>query len=337
MEQATPADTLAGGLWMLSDGRAGNVRQVTALAAALGDHAAREWTLSPHPPWRWLAPRRLPGSAIAFDGEFRRALTRPPALAIGCGRQAALATRLLREHGARVVQILDPRIDPRHWDVVIAPEHDGLHGGNVLSILGSLHPVDDAWLAQARADFTVLAQLPQPRTTLLLGGPSRHVGMDDKALAAWFSQLASVLRHEGGSLLLTTSRRTPDAWRALVRQQFAAIPGVRWFGATKTGATTTGIDGDDNPYPGLLAWADRIVCTPDSVNMLSEACATRVPVFVIEPARTRGRLRRLHDSLLALGRIRALDDVLEVFAVEPLRETARVAAAVRARLGFPVP
>ena len=265
---------------------------------------------------------------LAFDAAFRRALAAPPALAIGCGRQAALATRLLRAQGARVVQILDPRIDPRHWDLVIAPEHDGLRGDNVLSLIGSLHPVDDAWLAQAREDFSVLAQLPQPRTTLLLGGPSRQVGMDDAALAAQLAQLQSVLRREGGSLLLTTSRRTPPSWCALVRERFADIPGVRWFGAGHA-------DDDDNPYPGLLAWADRIVCTPDSVNMLSEACATRAPVFVIEPAGTRGRLRRFHDSLLARGRIRPLDDALAAFDVEPLRETARVAAVVRERLGLP--
>ena len=32
-----------------------------------------------------------------------------------------------------------------------------------------------------------------------------------------------------------------------------------------------------NPYAGMLGWADRIVCSSDSVNMLSEACATRAP------------------------------------------------------------
>ena len=320
---------------MLSDGHAGNVRQAGALAAALGDHAAHAWTLSPHRPWRWLAPRKLIGCEFAFDRDFRQALTAPPALAIGCGRQAALATRLLRERGALAVQILDPRIDPRRWDVVIAPEHDGLRGDNVLSMLGSLHPVDDAWLAQAREDFSVLAQLPQPRTTLLLGGPSRHAGMDDAALAAHFARLDRVLCREGGSLLVTTSRRTPDAWRALVRQHFASIPGMRWFGA-KHGANPASSD-DDNPYPGLLAWAERIVCTPDSVNMLSEACATRVPVFGIDPACTRGRLRRFNDDLLARGHMRVMDDELAAFPVEPLRETARIAAQVRERLGLASP
>ena len=319
-------------MWTISDGHAGNVRQAAALVAALGGHPAHVWTLAPHAPWRWLAPRRFPGSRLAFDREFRHALAAPPALAIGCGRQAALATRLLREHGARAVQILDPRIDPRHWDLVIAPEHDALRGDNVLSMLGSLHPVDDTWLARAREDFSVLAQLPQPRTTLLLGGPSRHAGIDDAELAAQFGRLESLLRREGGSLLVTTSRRTPQAWQALVRTHFASIPGMRWFG-DKPGVNPANSD-DDNPYPGLLAWADRIVCTPDSVNMLSEACATRAPVFAIDPGRTRGRLRRFNDELMARGRMRALDDELAPYPVEPLRETARVAASVRERLGL---
>ena len=69
--------------------------------------------------------------------------------------------------------------------------------------------------------------------------------------------------------------------------------------------------------------------------MLSEACATRVPVFMIDPDRTRGRLRRFHDALLARERIRTLNDTLAPFAVEPLRETARVTAEVRQRLGLP--
>jgi len=328
MERTAHTATDSRDVWTLSDGHAGNVRQAAALASALGHTVAQDWSLQPHAPWRWAAPRKLSGSTHAFGRDFSAALHAPPALAIGCGRQAALATRLLRERGSQAVQILDPRLDPKHWDLVIAPEHDDLRGDNVLTLLGSLHPVDDAWLAQAREDFSVLSPLPQPRTALLLGGPSKHINLDATTLAPRLTQLEAVLLREGGSLMLTTSRRTPTAWREQVRQCFAAVPGVRWFGAN--GNATD----DDNPYPGMLAWADRIVCTPDSVNMLSEACATHVPVYVIDPARTRGRLRRFHDSLLTLGRTRALDDTLASFAVEPLRETARVAAEVRARLGL---
>src|SRR3546814_14258896 len=82
----------------------------------------------------------------------------------------------------------------------------------------------------------------------------------------------------------------------------------------------------------LLAWADRIVCSADSVNMVSEACATRAPVFVFEPGRVTGRPQRFLDALLARGRIRAMDATLAAFDVEPLRATERVATARKPRL-----
>src|SRR5688572_13742630 len=104
MEQPARADDC----WTLSDGHAGNVRQARALASAMGFAGARDVLLAPRAPWRWVAPRTWPASEHAFGAEFAVALARPPRIAIGCGRQAALATRLLRVRGARVVQILDP-------------------------------------------------------------------------------------------------------------------------------------------------------------------------------------------------------------------------------------
>lgn len=312
--------------WTLSDGRAGNARQAWALAAALDRSDAIDHVLHPRLPWRWAAPRKWPAASQAFGRDFATALQMPPSLAIGCGRQAALATRLLRERGARAVQILDPRLDPQHWDVVIAPEHDGLRGDNVITLLGSLHPVDDAWLAQARARFAAFARLPQPRTALLLGGDSAHARFGRMAFEVLASKLEAALAHGGGSVLITASRRTPRDLRDALRHRYDDTPGVVWLGPE---------DGE-NPYPGLLAWADRIVCSPDSVNMMSEACATAAPVFVFDPQRVTGRPWRFIDALLQRGRIQAMDSVLAPFPVEPLRETARVAAEVRARLGLPL-
>lgn len=310
-------------IWSVSDGRAGNVRQAAALAAALaGDDGARDCTLSPRAPWRWCAPRILPGAAHAFGAGFALLAAQPPGLAVGCGRQAALATRLLRARGWRAVQVLDPRIDPAHWDLVVAPAHDGLAGANVISTLGSLHPVDDAWLARACAQFPLFEDLPRPRTAVLLGGGSAHARFDRMAFEVLASKLEAALARDGGSVLLTTSRRTPRELRRVLRHRYDDTPGFAWQGEA---------DGP-NPYPGLLAWADRIVCSPDSVNMISEACATRAPVFVFDPGRVRGRPRRFLDALLATGRIRAMDNVLAPFDVQPLRETARVAAEIHHRL-----
>ena len=309
----------------LHDGRAGTARQAMALARGL-DADAGECLLQPRAPWRWLAPRVLPGATTAFGNAFDALIARPPRLAIGCGRQAALATRLLRGCGSQTIQILDPRIDTRHWDLVVAPEHDGLRGDNVIQMLGSLHPVDDLWLAQARRDAADLAALPSPHTVLLVGGPTRHAAPDDAGFDALLQQLVQRSREEHGSFSVVASRRTPDAWRTLLAKVPADMPGIRW---------RDGRDGS-KPYAGLLAHAQRIVCTPDSVNMLSEAAATLAPVFVWSTGIVRGRLRMVLDALLASRRVRELDDDLAPFAAEPLRETARVAATVRSRLGLPV-
>lgn len=309
-------------IWSLSDGRAGNARQADALAAAVGGTAS-SLVLEPHAPWRWFAPRRLPGARHAFGPGFDRALAAPPAVAIGCGRQAALATRLLREHGARAVQILDPRVDPRHWDAVIAPAHDRLAGANVIALLGSLHPVDDGWLRHARTGFPAVGQLPAPRTALLLGGPTANARWDATRIDALLARLLALRADEAGSLLATVSRRTPGRIVDLLRRRLDGVPGLLWTGPA---------DGP-NPYPGLLAWADRIVCSPDSVNMVSEACATRVSVHVFDAALARSRPRRFLDALAARGRLGGID-APPTRDIEPLRETPRVAAEIRARLGL---
>ncbi len=309
--------------WTITDGRAGNVRQAVALASALKLGAHRPLVLSPRAPWRWLAPRWLPGMAQGYGEAFTALAAAPPALAIGCGRQAAGALRELRRHGSKVVQILDPRIGARHWDLVVVPEHDTLRGGNVLTLLGSLNPVNDDWLACGRAAFASFSELPGPRTALLVGGPTPHAPWHEPDMVQVFQQVAAQVRADGGSLLATTSRRTPAALVGALRSAFADLPHVIWG------------DGGDgvNPYAGLLGWANRVVVSPDSVNLLSEACATRMPVSVALATQAQGRMARFQRALHARGRLqtRWLDWHTDG-RIEPLRETARIAAQVRERL-----
>lgn len=259
--------------------------------------------------------------AAGFEQALREA---PPRLAIGCGRQGALATRWLKRQvpGCKAVQILDPRIDPRHWDAVLAPAHDGLKASNVLGFTGGLHGVDGPTLARARIAHAELSRLPSPRTVVLLGGP--HSSFDlDRGL--WL-RLCTILHHwqarDGGSLLVSSSRRTPAWLREAARKDLGDLPGLQWHGEA---------DGP-NPYGGLLAWADRIVVTPDSANMLSESCATAVPVLVPALNPVRGKLGELYRDLLERGRVRPLKLDYQAWDVLPLRETARIAAELQALL-----
>jgi len=311
--------------WTITDGRAGNVRQAVALATALKLGVHRPLVLVPRAPWKWAAPRWLPGMAGGYGEAFASLTAQPPQLVVGCGRQAAGALRELRRRGSKVVQILDPRLGTRHWDLLVVPEHDRLRGSNVLTLLGSLNPVDDDWLAVGRAAFAGFGELPGPRTALLVGGPTPHAPWHEPDMVKVFQQLADQLRAEGGSLLATTSRRTPPALVGVLRSAFADVPHVIWG------------DGGDgvNPYAGLLGWADRVVVSPDSVNLLSEACGTRLPVAVALEQQAQGRMVQFQQALRARGRLqeRWLDWSC-VGPIEPLRETGRVAAQVREALGI---
>ena len=167
--------------WAISDGAAGNERQALALARALGLEP-RVLRIRLRQPWDAFAPRLRAGAMQAIRDEHGAALAPPwPDLAIGCGRRAALATRLLRTLSAGrswTVQILDPRIDSRAFDLVIAPAHDRVTGANVIHSIGALNPVDRAWLTDGRARFAHLAELPMPRTTVLIGASNRAQRLD---------------------------------------------------------------------------------------------------------------------------------------------------------------
>ena len=318
--------TQADACWVITDHAAGNQRQALALAAALGLRA-RHLQLQPRAPWSWLAPRCTLGSRYALPAGQRGLFAPPwPRVAIGCGRSAALCTRLLRTLGdgaCYTVQILDPRMASAHWDLVIAPRHDGLRGANVLNPLGSLNPIDDAWLADARGQWPHLGELPSPRVGVLLGGPRHGVALD----AAYARQLAQRLlasqKTRGGSLLVAASRRTPDAliapFQGLVGR---AAPGLVW----------RDIDDGPNPYAGVLGWSDALVVTPDSVNMLSEACAVGCPVHTWVGASLPAKLASFHQVLRDGGWLHDLDAAYAPQDVPPLRETAAIATMVNTHI-----
>jgi len=312
--------------WAITDQAAGNQRQALALAERLG-LPVRPLLLEPRGPWAWLAPRLVLGGEMALVRADRARLAAPwPRVAIGCGRAAALFTRMLRTWSdgvTRTVQILDPRIDPKHWDVVVAPRHDGLAGPNVLTPLGSLNPVDEEWLSDARDAWPQLAELPAPRIGVLLGGPRRGLAMDNAWTQAFVNGLRAMHRRRGGSLLVLASRRTPPRLADALRNATDDVPGLRWAGSA---------DGP-NPYPGVLAWADRLVVTADSVNMLSEACAVGCAVHTFAPDALPGKHARFHHTLREAGLLHPLDaDAPD--RQPPLRETERIAATVRQRLGL---
>jgi mitochondrial fission protein ELM1 len=78
----------------------------------------------------------------------------------------------------------------------------------------------------------------------------------------------------------------------------------------------------------MLAAADHVFVTADSVNMATEASATGKPVHVLAVDGRGGKLDRFHQSLQRRGCARPYNGKLESWTYPPLVETDRVAAAV---------
>ena len=288
--------------WILTDGAAGNVKQARVLARGLGLNA-REFVVKLNALERAFAPRfrrarfaalnltPMPDLADSLDCPF----------AIGCGRAGAIALDALKcaRPAVRTVQILAPRCDPGRFDAIVCPEHDRLNAPNVVSMVGALNDIDDAWLAAGRASISQAN--PAASILLLVGAPTHNAPYT----AAQFAHLLQ--RLDAKNLCISASRRTPPEFLALIRASGASV----WTGAG---------DGP-NPYQGWLSSADRIIVTPDSVNMISEACATYAQVEVVFSDAACGKIAIFLASLT--GRLEANQ------AVVPLRASLAVIERLR--------
>ncbi|HQU02434.1 MAG TPA: ELM1/GtrOC1 family putative glycosyltransferase, partial [Acetobacteraceae bacterium] len=90
----------------------------------------------------------------------------------------------------------------------------------------------------------------------------------------------------------------------------------------------------DNPYFGMLACADAIIATADSVSMVSEAVATAVPVYLLRLPGRSARIGAFMDALVADGRVRDFTGRLGMWPVEPMDDTPMAGFELRRRLGF---
>ena len=306
--------------WVLTDGKIGMESQCLGLAAALGVAPAVK-RVTVRMPWRALPPQLWIGALAATVEKLEPPW---PDLLIATGRQTvALSIAIRRASGGRcfTVQLQDPGVSPAQFDLVVAPEHDGLAGANVIATRGAMHGVTPEALARAASKFRArLAPLKRPLVAVLLGGPNGRYRMDADSMTRLGAALRRVAETDGAGFAVTPSRRTGDGNVAALRTALAGTSSEIW--------DATG----DNPYYGYLALADAIVATSDSVNMVSEACATGRPVHVFHLPGGSAKFRRFHAAFEAAGFTRPFAGKLEKWAYEPPRETERVAGVIRARL-----
>ena len=310
-------------IWVLHDGKIGMANQVLGLAEALG-WPFEEKCLVVRAPWRhltpplWLCPMRALDPAGA-------ALAPPwPDVVIACGRNTVAPARAAkRSSGGRIfwVQVQDPRFARSEVDLVVAPRHDRVEAGNGFSTLGAVHRVSRARLADAAArPDPRFAGLPRPLLAVLIGGDNAVYRLTDRGFAQLCDQLAGLAR-QGFGLAITPSRRTGEMHAAQLRESVKGLPAMIWDGS------------GDNPYFAMLAAADAILVTADSVSMVSEAAATGKPVYVIPLEGGSAKFARFHAAMRAAGITRDFAGAIEHWTYTPPDDTARAAAEIRRRMG----
>ncbi len=75
-----------------------------------------------------------------------------------------------------------------------------------------------------------------------------------------------------------------------------------------------------------------IVVTSDSVPMVSDACSTGKPVYVLELEGHSRRIEAFHETLRQAGMIRPFDGGLEPWTYPVPDDTAAAASAVHQRM-----
>lgn len=300
-------------IWAVSDGRAGNVAMAMGLAERVAEqingHVIQR-DMQVNGARAWLAAR-LP----FFPSRLQMASYPAPTLVIGAGRRVAPAVAAMRSTSAKTVQILDPKMSPRHFDLVVAPQHDGLSAENIVETLGSVGRVTPALLSTAKQTWTPrFAHLTRPLIAVLVGGDTKRKKVTEEEWRTFASDLAALSKTAG--LVLTLSRRSGTLGESILRD---ALPGAMiWDGQ------------GDNPYFGMLACADAIIVTDDSVNMASEAATTGAPLALYPLLREGGKIAHFHKALIALHHAVWFEGKIPTASQGALNETDRAARAVAA-------
>ena len=343
--------------WVLLGQKPGDNGQVLALAEALG------WPFDikrmVYRPTELLTNRLLGTTLLGIDRAASSPLAPPwPELVISAGRRNEPVARWIRRQAGagsrlKLVHVGRPWAPLDAFDLIVTtPQYALPRRPNVLHTEAPMHRVDTARLAAAAAHWRPrLAGLPEPWIAVMLGG---HVGrwtFGERAAVELTEHACAMVEATGGSLLISTSARTPgDVVDAVARTVRVPHRLYRWRP-----------DDPENPYLGFLALAEQLIVTSDSMSMLVEAVATGKPVFVFDlgdqdaggsgflpsrraliwwlgrwfgPRQLARDVTAIHRGQIASGRVVRLGQPWPTTApVKPLEDTTRAVQAVRALFG----
>ena len=280
-------------VWLLLGERLGDNAQIRTLGSMLGLASETKYLRYNG---LYQVPNTLKGaSLVSVQRETRHDLTPPwPDLVILCGRKSVATARWIKKQSkgrTKLIAIGRPRVGLDIFDLVVTtPQYRVPNEPNVVELLIPLSGVSEEDLRDARRLWkSSVADLPEPRIALLVGGDTT-TGCLDEVAADRLGRLASrYAKSRGGSLMITTSPRTKfKAAEALINAITVPSKIHRWAPGLST----------PNPYLGFIGMADEVIVTCDSASMIADAAVAKKPILLFDvPMQPRNLAIRIQHSL----------------------------------------
>ena len=304
---------------LLTEGMHGMISQVEGLAKAL-DLEFTHHKVELNSFWKLLPPKFTPISQKVF----KKIHSDDFDVIISCGRKSVVPSIYLKKKSKKKVtniHIQDPKVNLYNFNYVIAPEHDGLVGQNVISTKGAIHYLTKEEINNHTNYLKDKLQTKKEYFLLILGGPTKHYDYSDKNILNILNLFNDLVEKNKLQGIVIPSMRTPK--------------NVIELSKNKLGENSLVIETvDKKAYLSALSLAKYISVTCDSTSMISEAALTGKPIYVadIPPKKNDYRIRKFREIFDKLNIIKKLDVKLETWHYESLDETSRIAKKIKNQL-----
>ena len=310
--------------WCLTDGSAGMISQVKGLADALNLNFEQK-TIDLKFPWNKLPVGIFPPSKIIFNNYRQISLESniPPDIIISCGKRSIYASLHLKKslkNKVFSIHIQNPKINPAHFDLVVAPAHDDLKGKNVLKTDLALNHINKSLLSkEAELYASQFSKIEKPICAIFLGGQNRNYRFDKSVVKVLADQVDKIIKNNDIQLYILFSRRTDEFIIEYLKERFLD-QNIIW-------------NGEGNPYLALMKFSKYLICTADSVSIISESISSTKPVYIFKlpSLKKNNRIEKFITMLLQKNYARLLGEKLEDFANSYENETFQVARMIEER------
>jgi mitochondrial fission protein ELM1 len=307
---------------LLTQGMHGMISQVEGLAKAL-DIDFTHHTVELNNFWKMVPPKVTPISQSVYKKIDHENFD----VIISCGRKSVIPSIHLKNNSNKKVfniHIQDPKVDLKHFDFIVAPEHDSIKGQNVISTKGAIHYLTENEINENK-DYlnSFIKKDKRIIWTLIMGGPTKYYDYSTKNIKEIFTTLSKLSKEHNFQLVIIPSMRTPTNIIQYAND---------YFGDDHTVI----MDVDKKAYLSALAIAQNIIVTCDSSSMISEAALTGKPIYVasILPKKNDKRFQKFRNLFRKLNIIKNLGEEIEDWTYEKLDETNRVANIIKQKINL---